>query len=240
MTALARPGLAAGVVDPVADPAAAWRSFVASPAAPPHAPSVLELDGYLTGVIVAPSRLRPPQWMAGLFNHDKIFIEDAARVQIALGAVVIMFNTINTRIDQSLRRLEAERVCDYRPAFLTGDGKPLHDDVREWVRGFWKAMALIPSEWSAIAADERTKVMIEPFAGFIDLGQDLQVELADDINERLDEAAALIPHMILVLRKLAKIRAARPRPARSAHQPKVGRNDPCPCGSGKKFKRCCA
>jgi SEC-C motif-containing protein len=22
-------------------------------------------------------------------------------------------------------------------------------------------------------------------------------------------------------------------------EPKVGRNDPCPCGSGKKFKRCC-
>ncbi|HRF11915.1 MAG TPA: SEC-C metal-binding domain-containing protein, partial [Candidatus Accumulibacter phosphatis] len=21
--------------------------------------------------------------------------------------------------------------------------------------------------------------------------------------------------------------------------PKVGRNDPCPCGSGRKFKRCC-
>jgi len=23
-------------------------------------------------------------------------------------------------------------------------------------------------------------------------------------------------------------------------QPKVGRNDPCPCGSGKKYKKCCA
>ncbi len=23
------------------------------------------------------------------------------------------------------------------------------------------------------------------------------------------------------------------------HQPKVGRNDPCPCGSGKKYKKCC-
>lgn len=22
--------------------------------------------------------------------------------------------------------------------------------------------------------------------------------------------------------------------------PKVGRNDPCPCGSGKKFKKCCS
>jgi uncharacterized protein YecA (UPF0149 family) len=21
--------------------------------------------------------------------------------------------------------------------------------------------------------------------------------------------------------------------------PKVGRNDPCPCGSGKKYKQCC-
>src|SRR5260370_11115937 len=26
-------------------------------------------------------------------------------------------------------------------------------------------------------------------------------------------------------------------PRRNA--PKVGRNDPCPCGSGKKYKRCC-
>jgi len=23
-------------------------------------------------------------------------------------------------------------------------------------------------------------------------------------------------------------------------QPKVGRNEPCPCGSGKKHKKCCA
>ncbi|MBL8013438.1 MAG: preprotein translocase subunit SecA [Candidatus Omnitrophica bacterium] len=28
-------------------------------------------------------------------------------------------------------------------------------------------------------------------------------------------------------------------PARNPQQPKVGRNDPCPCGSGKKYKKCC-
>jgi len=28
------------------------------------------------------------------------------------------------------------------------------------------------------------------------------------------------------------------QPARSAES-KVGRNDPCPCGSGKKYKKCC-
>jgi SEC-C motif-containing protein len=30
----------------------------------------------------------------------------------------------------------------------------------------------------------------------------------------------------------------KPPPARRAQE--VGRNDPCPCGSGKKYKRCCA
>ncbi len=33
---------------------------------------------------------------------------------------------------------------------------------------------------------------------------------------------------------------AMPAPAASAHgKGKVGRNDPCPCGSGKKYKKCC-
>jgi preprotein translocase subunit SecA len=46
----------------------------------------------------------------------------------------------------------------------------------------------------------------------------------------------------------ATTQAARPRPARTGgddvvktvrhDQPKVGRNDPCPCGSGKKYKKC--
>jgi SEC-C motif-containing protein len=30
--------------------------------------------------------------------------------------------------------------------------------------------------------------------------------------------------------------AEKPQPATSS---KVGRNDPCPCGSGKKYKKCC-
>ena len=32
--------------------------------------------------------------------------------------------------------------------------------------------------------------------------------------------------------------ARKPETFRRA-QPKVGRNDPCPCGSGKKYKNCC-
>jgi preprotein translocase subunit SecA len=34
------------------------------------------------------------------------------------------------------------------------------------------------------------------------------------------------------------VRETAHKPVQS-HQPKVGRNDPCPCGSGKKYKKCC-
>jgi SEC-C motif-containing protein len=31
-----------------------------------------------------------------------------------------------------------------------------------------------------------------------------------------------------------------PKPRTQRHEtPKVGRNDPCPCGSGRKYKKCC-
>ena len=34
-------------------------------------------------------------------------------------------------------------------------------------------------------------------------------------------------------------RAGAPIGAPQKAAPKVGRNDPCPCGSGKKYKKCC-
>jgi hypothetical protein len=41
--------------------------------------------------------------------------------------------------------------------------------------------------------------------------------------------------------QIAAGRRSDPWPAMPAHNPfrNVGRNDPCPCGSGKKFKKCC-
>ena len=123
--------------------------------------------------------------------------------------------------------------------FLSGEQKPTHDAVRAWVRGFWKAVELAPETWSKLAEDERTKIIIAPFVGFFDLGKLLPHEIPDDVDDRLDEDAALIPRAILLLHKFASIREAAKRPEPLPRRSKVGRNDPCPCGSGKKFKRCC-
>jgi uncharacterized protein len=221
------------------DPIATSSSF---PASPTTAMPALELDGYLTGVIVTPQAVpvRPSAWIGRLWGDDEPIFEDDAQIDAALGAVALRYNALIRDIDRSLERLEAERIVDYRPLFVAGDQKPSHEAVRAWARGFWRAMALAPATWSKLVEDERTRVIIEPFVGFFDVGGLDSNEVPDDIDNLLDAEAALIPRMILVLRKLARIREAAGRPAPLPRRVKIGRNDPCPCGSGKKYKRCCA
>jgi uncharacterized protein len=214
----------------MADPIAAWSSFVASPEAPKTAMSPLELDGYLTGIVVTPQAapILPSAWIAWLWGNEEPIFADEVQIKAVLGTVMIHYNTLLRDIDRSLERLEADRIVNYRPLFLSSRQKPAHDDVRSWVRGFWKAMQLAPETWSALVEDERTKTIIAPFVGFFDIGKLEPHEIPDDIDDRLDEDAALIPRMILVLRKLARIRETARRPAPLLHRSKVGRNDPCP------------
>ena len=42
-----------------------------------------------------------------------------------------------------------------------------------------------------------------------------------------------------LLREAKEVRAKDPDKYQLAAQKQIGRNDPCPCGSGKKYKKCC-
>jgi uncharacterized protein len=55
-------------------------------------------------------------------------------------------------------------------------------------------------------------------------------QIESDCEDDLPQAITDIYRFWLAKRGIATIRR---------EQPKVGRNDPCPCGSGKKFKQCC-
>ena len=60
-----------------------------------------------------------------------------------------------------------------------------------------------------------------------------------DIDDDLEKLAPdLIPFSVEELHRERLAQAGAPPPA-NQNLKKVGRNDPCPCGSGKKFKKCC-
>jgi uncharacterized protein len=205
----------------MSDPIAVWSSFRMSSETTKTMMPPLELDGYLTGIVVTPQAapILPSAWIARLWGNDEPIFADEAQINSVLGAVMIHYNTLLRDIDRSLQRLEADRIVDYRPLFLSGG--PKHEAVRTWVRGFWTAMQLAPETWSALLEDERTKTIIAPFVGFFDIGNIEPNEIPDDIDDRLDDDAALIPRMILLYessRASAKRTAAQRRsaPAKSA------------------------
>jgi len=77
--------------------------------------------------------------------------------------------------------------------------------------------------------------VLSPFTGFLE-NNDPALVPAENIDELLDEAAADIPRATVFLRKISQFIQQNRRGRRST---KPRRNDPCPCGSGRKFKRCC-
>jgi hypothetical protein len=106
----------------MADPIAVWSSFCASPQASKTVMSALELDGYLTGIAVTPQAapIRPSTWMARLWDDDEPIFADAAQIKTVLGALTTHYNTLLREIDRSLKRLEADRIVDYRPPVSLG------------------------------------------------------------------------------------------------------------------------
>ncbi len=184
----------------------------------------LELEGFLTGVIVSPELVPTSQWLEALWGEDEPVFDSSEQAQIVLDCVMGLYNTTIEKIDSE--------GGDWRPMFMDSIGEPQLEQAEAWVRGFWEAAALAPEAWPALASDERTQVLIEPFVALIEIAKldgGLRPDNADEIRHA---SAKLIPHMLPVLRKLGQLRSGQP-----AYKP--GRNESCPCGSGKKYKRCC-
>jgi uncharacterized protein YecA (UPF0149 family) len=59
-----------------------------------------------------------------------------------------------------------------------------------------------------------------------------------DVRDGSIYEAAEVDRLLEADRQYLRPMAYDPTPTRRAHR-RVGRNDPCPCGSGRKFKRCC-
>ncbi|HLY06161.1 MAG TPA: UPF0149 family protein, partial [Rhizomicrobium sp.] len=211
------------------DPLSAWTGFLTRPAAPRTAMWPMELDGYLTGIVVGPDVILPSRWLGPVWGKAGPQFDSIEQAQAALGAVMQHYNDLIAAIDDGYKRLEAKQSFDYRPLFQKLDEKPDHATIRTWVDGFGKAMALSPA-WESLIRDERIRALISPIVSFMEIDGECVIR-AENIDEVLDEAAAEIPRIVIVLRKLFQ-----PGNARTGGKP--GRNETCPCGSGRKYKRC--
>ncbi|WP_107961883.1 UPF0149 family protein [Sphingomonas sp. PP-CE-3G-477] len=193
-----------------------------------------ELDGFLTGIVVGPDRIPPSEWLQGIWGIDDgetAPFEDPADVQWFVDAVTARC----TEIVRDLGRGKPQPIFDVDER----NGEVLWE---LWVDGFSEAMALRPDSWAMLAAgaDHDAADALARLSSLIAIAHDESPLDSIEINVVNDRALADLNDSIVRL-YAARIRAGElgsmtPLPPTAT---KIGRNDPCRCGSGVKSKRCC-
>lgn len=114
--------------------------------------------------------------------------------------------------------------------------RPSSELADEWAQGFWQGMLLRRYQWRGIIQDKEARVMLAPIMCFIqdEEGNYLLNAQPEELDDLMIDAGKLIPEVIPAIRDYWRSPAGKTAPTRRA-----GRNDPCPCGSGRKYKRCC-
>ncbi|WP_244095797.1 UPF0149 family protein [Rhodoferax ferrireducens] len=115
-----------------------------------------------------------------------------------------------------------------------------------WALGFMYAVESWPEEWAAPRDKEAAQWLDEALDAIVALTDDdtdpPTLSVYDENGapsvsaQRLDAYASAI-WAVYDLRELWRTLGPRQQTVHKAPTP--GRNDPCPCGSGKKYKKCC-
>jgi uncharacterized protein len=93
------------------------------------------------------------------------------------------------------------------------------------------------ANWEPIFQDRRSaEIILSIFALVRDDPDIFEDRITPEIRAEILEQLPVIVQIIAAYWRDPTARPSRREPVRST---KIGRNEPCPCGSGKKFKKCC-
>jgi uncharacterized protein len=91
--------------------------------------------------------------------------------------------------------------------------------------------------WGPMFDDRRADQIVMPILALCShTPKEVQIQLTAEMREGILAQLPATVQMIAAYWRAPNLGFTRCEPLRST---KVGRNDPCPCGSGKKFKKCC-
>lgn len=205
--------------------------------------SLSQLDGYVAALVLCPEPVPASEWLPHVWGGDGMFgtVEEAAE---AVAAVMGHYDRVVAEL--------SEDAGAYAP-ILEFDPDDAEVRWEPWLEGFERAMRLRPGKWEEIArsGDEEASAAVTMIIAM----HDIRTGRSDLTDEAIDDIAWLAPVLIPVL--VAHIDAwTKPRgPRRTAGDAagggwfgtgdppafgrKAGGDEPCPCGSGRTYRRCC-
>lgn len=186
-------------------------------------------NGLITAVVVSPKFIPTEEWMPHIIDPNSPEL-DADERELSKTLMLIEHGEI-------LDSLAADDDA-YEPFFWEDEDGRLF--TKDWARGFFQGMQLRWDAWSTYFKTGRP----ENFVPLLLLLEDEKFftnfeEAGVDLEEYCEVAREQLPLLIQEFFKRSSHARHEYRSMVAHAGKKTGRNDPCPCGSGKKYKKCC-
>ena len=195
-----------------------------------------QLDGLLAALICGPNLVRPSEYLPKILGEEFVF-EDTSVLQEFLSLIMRHWNAIADALNSGEI---------YLPLLLEDENGIAHGN--DWAIGFLRGMEFGKEDWALLLDDEDEGGSLVPiFALANEHNPDPKMRpykdpISTELRETLIVHAAAGATQIYRHFKAKRLLDHDPlgnMPTFRRKTPKIGRNDPCPCGSGKKFKQCC-
>lgn len=197
--------------------------FLSSAQAPDAAMDLEALDGFFTALIVGPELMPPSLYLPVVWGGDGEGpdYDSLEQAEYVMGLLMRHWNTIAQRL---------RRGYPCMPVLANGTAWP---KGRRWAEGFSRGIGLCFEAWEPLVDDEQHAQFLAPIIALERDDPELVERPAgpEDREEMLSAALLAVHGMYVYWRDRADADVSATR--------KIGRNEPCPCGSGKKYKRCC-
>ena len=209
--------------------------FLASPGLVESSLDVFGLEGFLTAVLTTPRLVKPSEWTPWIWDVDAGEIspgfENTEQEKRILALVMRLYNDVAAAL--------LPGAGEFEPLFAEGDAEA----ASNWCSGFLAGTRFESDTWADLI-DERPKW----FAPILGLG----LEDEDGPRPRKGQLerwtrdvgpAVTRIHLHWLAQRDSSPEGeegeSSPPGAGSSPAQAPGRNEPCPCGSGRKYKRCC-
>lgn len=193
------------------------------------------LQGFLCAVVSSPEAIPANVWIAEALGE----LDDEAMAQTQ--EVVNLLMKFHDSIAAALSNDNGFDLILYG-----SENNPDELDFASWSDGYVYGSQIGDADWFD-AAGEYTEDLSEKMEIFFLLNGMIKEDAlrhnepwmsAKEEKKLLAQAQENMPGTISAIYRFWRAQDASQTPVRRA-SPKVGRNDLCPCGSGKKFKQCC-
>ena len=198
--------------------------------------NIEEMDGFFAALVAGPETVMPSEYLPELFGSEKEDAHQFESVEEANDILALMMRHWN---DIAGTLLEGEV---YLPLLLEDENGREHGN--DWARGFIRGTGLCQHGWAELLADDsQGGCMIPMLMLYHEHDEDPALRPKPiDLEQREKVIESMAAGLGAAYRYFRQHR--KPDASTSRHEPrytgsKIGRNDPCPCGSGKKYKRCC-